>query len=245
LEKSTTDTIDTGWRKLIRVGGIAAWMQLGSVIAMTIVIAALGMRPETAEEAFAIFQSSKIVGLLRDDLFSLLIVALYLGTFAGIYAAFRKTRHQATVLFLTVLVFIGVTITFAKHSGFSLMTLSDRYAAATTDIERSQLIAAGEAVIASNIWNSTSAYISGILLQGTGILISVLMLRQEGFGKVMAIAGIIANAGDLTQHLLTPFAPSIASVVGMFGFPFYLVWFPLLGLNLLKLGRPPRETEAA
>ncbi|MBN1122855.1 MAG: DUF4386 family protein [Anaerolineae bacterium] len=244
MEQSRTETVDTGWRKMIRVGGISSWMQLGCVIGMTIALAALGMRPETAEEAFTIFQSSKLVGLLRDDLFSLLIVAFYLGTFTGIYAVYRKTSHQAYVTLLTVLVFITVILTFANHSAFSLMHLSDQYAAATSEAQRSQLIAAGEAVFASNIWYSTGAYIGGILLQGSGILISVLMLRHKGISKVTAIAGIIANAGDLAQHLLSPFAPSIAGTIGMFGFPFYLVWFPMLGLNLLKLGRTPKETEA-
>ena len=65
----------------------------------------------------------------------------------------------------------------------------------------------------------------------------VVMLRGKTFGKVTAYAGILANGFDLTQHLMHPFLPSIASILLMIGGPFYLLWFPLLGRDLFKLGR--------
>ena len=87
------------------------------------------------------------------------------------------------------------------------------------------------------MWNSTAGFIAGILLQGAGVLISVVMLRGKTFSKVTAYAGILANGFDLTQHLMRPFLPSIASILLMIGGPFYLLWFPLLGRDLFRLGR--------
>jgi hypothetical protein len=98
-------------------------------------------------------------------------------------------------------------------------------------------LAAGEAIIASDMWNSTGGYLAGILLQGAGILISVIMLRNNAFSKVAAYAGLLGNGFDLAQHMIHPFAPSISAILGMIAAPFYLVWFPMLGRDFLRLGR--------
>ncbi len=74
---------------------------------------------------------------------------------------------------------MAVTGCFATESTFSLLHLGDRYADAATDAQRAQFLAAGEAVIASDMWNSSSAYMAGILLQGAGVIISVIMLRSN------------------------------------------------------------------
>ena len=91
--------------------------------------------------------------------------------------------------------------------------------------------------MASDMWNSTAGFMAGILLRGAVVLISVIILRGKIFGKVTAYAGILANGFDLTQHLMHPSLPSIASILLMIGDPFYLLWFPLLGRDLSKLGR--------
>jgi hypothetical protein len=78
---------------------------------------------------------------------------------------------------------------------------------------------------------------SGILLQGGGVIISLVMLRSRDFSKVTAIAGLVGNALDLTQHLLHPFAPSVSATIQMLMGPFYLVWFPMLARDLFRLAR--------
>ena len=115
--------------------------------------------------------------------------------------------------------------------------LSDRYAAATTDVQRSQLLAAGEAIIASEMWNSTAGFMAGILLQGSGVFISIVMLRSKMFSKWTVYAGILANGFDLVQHIIHPFVPSISAIILMIAGPFYLIWLPLIGRDLLRLGQ--------
>ncbi|MBN1122854.1 MAG: hypothetical protein JXJ17_17390 [Anaerolineae bacterium] len=243
MEHSTEDTADSSWRALMRTGGIASFLQLGCILAIFVVFSMLGTKPVTAEEAFTLFQGGRLTGIIQNELFSLLIIGLCLFSFTGVYAAFRRSKDEGFAVLLTVLIFIAVTITFANQSTFSLMHLSDRYAAAATDIERSQLLAAGEAVIASDIWDSTGGYMVGILLQGAGVAMSLLMLRHSGFRKVTAYSGLIANALDLIQHLLHPFmaASTIPGTILMAAGPFYIVWYIMLGLDLLKLGRKSVE----
>lgn len=235
------ETANSSWKSLCKIGAAAALMQLACTLTIMIITFTLGQKPGTAEEYFTVFQNDRLTGLLRDDFSSLNIIALYLGTFPGLYAALRRV-NGVYAAFATALVFVGVTSCFATHSGFSMLHLSDQYAAATSAAQRSQLLAAGEAIVASDMWNSSGGYMAGILLQGAGVLISVVMLRSKDFSRVTAYAGLLANGFDLAQHILHPFTPSVSSTLLMIAGPFYLLWFPMLGRDLLRLGRGvPKE----
>ncbi len=219
-----------------KLGSISAWLQLLITLAIIVISLTLGTEPKTAQEYFSLYQNDRLTAFLRDDFSSLIVVALYLGLFPGLYLALRQVNRHAAG-FITALVWVGVTCCFANHSGFSLIHLSDQYAAAQDPAQKSQLLAAAEGVIAGNIWHSTGGYMTGILLQGGGVLISLLMLRSRHFSKVSAFAGLFANAFDLVQHVLHPFAPSLSGSIMLFAGPFYLVWFPMLAIDLARLGR--------
>ena len=74
-------------------------------------------------------------------------------------------------------------------------------------------------------------------MQGGGVIISLAMLRTKRFSKVTAIAGLLGNALDLTQHVLTPIVPSLASTIQILMGPFYLVWFPMLARDFFRLAK--------
>jgi hypothetical protein len=84
--------------------------------------------------------------------------------------------YAAYITLAILFTFVAVTTGFATHSGFSLIHLSDQYAAA-------------HPTPGNSMWNSSGAYMSGILLQGAGIIISVVMLCSKNFSKVTAYAG--------------------------------------------------------
>jgi hypothetical protein len=105
-----------------------------------------------------------------------------------------------------------------------------------------QLIAAGEAVIASDMWNSSGAYVGGILMQGGGVIISLVMLHSRDFSRVTAVSGLLGNSLDLAQHILHPFAPGLSATLQMFMGPFYIVWFAMLARDFFRLAR--RDTAA-
>jgi hypothetical protein len=244
MQRTTTQSavLRTDLRGLYTIGSVAALLQLASILALTIVTITLGPKPVSAEEYFAVFQQSRLQAVLRGDLLNLILIGLYLGTFPALYVALRPVSpvYAALAALFTIVVVTGA---FATESTFSLLYLGDRYIAASTAAQHAKLLAAGEAVIASDLWHSSAGYVGGILLQGAGIMISVIMLRSQDFGKVTAYAGLLGNALDLGQHVLHPFAPSVSSaIVSIMGL-FYLVWFPLLGRDLFRLGRrtPARE----
>ncbi len=235
IQNIDSTIIDKNLKSLYIIGGVAALLQLATLLAMAVVMATLGPKPTSAEEYFMIQQSSKLESVLRGDFLTLILIGLYLGTFPALYVALRRVSPIYTAL-AALFTFIVVALAFAGEPTFSLLDLGDQYAAATTDAMRAQFLAAGEALIASGVWHSSGAYMSGILLQGAGVMISIIMLRSQDFSKVTAYAGLVGNALDLTQHILHPFVPAISEIIQMVMGPFYMVWFPMLGRDLIRLG---------
>jgi hypothetical protein len=152
---------------------------------------ALGLRPANVQEYYALYQSDRLALLLRDDFTSLLLVALYLFTIPALYIALRRIDAAATAL-ASLFVLVAVVTCFATNSGFSMLYLSQQYAAAP----RRELLAAGEAVLAADMWHSSGAYLAGILMQGGGMFLSLVMLRSRDFAKATAYSGLLGNGLD-------------------------------------------------
>lgn len=225
-------------KTIYKVGAVAVLIQLATILLIMGISIALGLepRPETVPEFYAMYGESKLIGMLRDDFSSLILIAMYLGTTPALFFALRE-KNFTIVLISAIMMLAGTVGAFAVHAGFSMMHLSDLYAAATTDAQRAQLLAAGEAVLSSDMWNATAGYMGGILLQGPGVVLSILMLRRKDFSKVTAIAGLIGNALDMVQHLLHPFIPEIVGIIQPVMGVFYLAWYPLLARDFFRLAR--------
>lgn len=83
--------------------------------------------------------------------------------------------------------------------GLSMLPLGDRYAAATTVEARAQLLAAGETILATDMWHSTGAFVGGLLFQGAAVLVSVVMRRTRVFSRTTAWVGILTHGLDLVH----------------------------------------------
>ena len=230
-------------KSLYIIGGVAALLQLATLFAMAIVMATLGAKPTSAEGYFILQQSSELEMVLQGDFLTLILIGLYLGTFPALYAALRRVRPVYTAL-ATLFTLIAVPLAFGSESTFSLLHLGEQYAAATTEAQRAQFLAVGEAIIAADLWHNSGMYMAGMLLQGAGVMISVIMLRREDFRKVTAYAGLLGNGLDLFQHILHPVAPIIMDVIGPIMGIFYIVWFPMLAWDLFRLARGRSEKGA-
>jgi hypothetical protein len=224
------------WVRLCRLGGVAAWLQFLSLVAMMIIIPLVGGTPESIEATYVMLQEDGLAGILRLDIATIILLALFPVLTVGLYAALRQGR-QAYALLAMVLILTGTLLSLANESAFSMIYLSDQYAAATTAVQQKQVIAAGEAVMAGNMWHSSAGFLAGIFMQGGFVFISLVMLRSNGFSKVTAYSGILSNGLDLIHVPLALFAPDPAAIILGIGGIFYLVWFPLLGRDLYKIGR--------
>lgn len=231
------------WKYLFVAGGVAALLQLLCTLSTIVVVLVLGDEPTTAAGYFTMLQQNRLNGVLRMDFGSLFNVLLFSVTSFAVYAALRGS-HDLYAAFATALVFLGVTIGVANHAGLSLIYLSDQYALATTAAERTWLLAAATAVIATNWWHSTSGVLAGIFLQGGMVLLSLMMLRGRFFSRTTAYTGLLANGFDLVHVVVGLVLPALGLGLLWISGPFYLVWFAVLGRDLLRLSRTaPQEVH--
>jgi hypothetical protein len=224
-----------GWSALCRTGGIAAFLFIAYSLGMMIQLVVLGSQPATATEAFNLLQNHRAIALLRLDLPTVVIMPLYYLVFLGLYAALKGTsRAKATVAI--ALGFPGMTLLLATPTALSMVSLSDKYAAATSNEVRAQLLAAGEAIMATDIWHGTGAILGGALVQCGLVIISVAMLRGGVFGIATAWLGIVMHALDLAHIVFGLFLPPVGVILMALAGPLYPIWFFLIGRRLFQLG---------
>lgn len=223
------------WIGVCRAAGIAAFIFLIYCLATIVQMTVLGGPPASATEAFHLLQQNKAVGLLRLDFPTVLVLPLYYLLFFGLFAALKDTNRTHAAI-ATVMVFIGVTLVLAMPTALPLMALSDKYAAATNDAMKAHFLAAGQAVLATDIWHGTGAYMGGLFVQTGAVWISVVMLRGV-FSKVTAYSGIVTHGLDLVHVLFAPFLPKVAAIFMIVAGLGYPVWLFLVGRRLLQLGR--------
>ncbi len=219
---------------LCQAGGVAALILIVYSLATMVQLVVLGAQPATAAETFSLLRDHRIVGLLRLDLPTVFAMPLYYLLFLGLFAALRRT-DRANAMLSTALAFVGVTLVLATPTPLSMLSLSEKYAAATTDATRIQLLSAGEALLASDIWHGTGAIMGGILLQSGALLISVVMLRGGVFSRTTAYVGIVMHGLDLAHIVFGLFLPVAGVVFLAIAGPVYPIWLFLVGRRLLQL----------
>jgi len=136
------------------------------------------------------------------------------------------------------LAFVGIAANFATSKLFSLLTLSDLYAAATTTAQKSQFLAVGQATLAVGALGGIGGSVEGgIPLAIAGLIISVIMLRSNILGRaaVMWDPGKWDRIGDVLQCGLGP-SHGRFPFFGVF-FLLSVIWFVLIGLRLIQISR--------
>jgi hypothetical protein len=219
---------DSHWHWLYRIGGAAAVFMV-VYIPITIVLYIASPPPETVIEYFALFQSNRLLGLLGMDLLYLLGNVVAIPMYLAFYIALRRASESA-MLIATTLGLVAVVALFAARPAFDMLYLSDQYAAATTDAQRATFLAAGEAMLA--IFNGTAFQLHYVLGSISLLMISVVMLQSEIFGKATAYVGIVASATGLGLYVPTiGVAISILSVMGLW------IWYILIARRFFQLGQ--------
>jgi hypothetical protein len=226
----------SSWRGLCRIGGVAAWLLMAYSLLTIVQLLVLGGQPATAAEAFSLIQQNRMVALLRLDLPTVLALPLYYLVFLGLFGALHREDLPEMIL-ATTLAFVGVTLVLATPMSLSMVQLSDRYAAAGTEEARSQLLGAGEAIMAADMWHATGAFVGSILLQAGAVLVSVAMLRTRVFSRTTAYVGLVTHGLDLLHAVAIPFLPWVGFFLMVVAGPLYLAWFPLIGRRLIALSR--------
>jgi hypothetical protein len=241
MDTASTETVDLTWNGLYRAGGAAA-LVAGVIFRrnLSAELSLLGVRaPGSVGDWFGLLQSNRLLGLTLLNVFDVVDYALVGLMFLALWAALRRAGKSAPAV-AAACGLAGVAVYFASNTAFSMLSLSGQYASATTDAQRSLLLAAGQAMLAIN--EGSGAYLSLLLLAIAGLLFSIVMLRSGLFGRGTAYVGILASALDLAYCTVLAFVPAIdGDLIAICTLPaaglLLMIWHILIGLRLLRLGR--------
>jgi hypothetical protein len=125
---------------------------------------------------------------------------------------------------------IGAVLLVPARPILELFHLSNSYAVAATESEKSQILAAGTTLLAQ--FDGIGWYMN-TLLGGLSLLASsFLMLRSDLFSKATAYVGIATNL------ILCAFVVPPLSILMLFlSLPGYMVWYFLLARRFFQLGQ--------
>ncbi len=232
------ETADSAYKNLYKLGGAAAWivvaLTLGEIIGFTFY-----PQPSTVSDWFTLFQSNKIIGLFGFWGLEIPMYAMFIMVFLALYIVLRKTNPGLMAIALAFAL-LGIGIFFATNNPFSMLSLSNQYAAATTDAQRSTLLAAGQAVLANTGQRAVGGFNVGLLLVSVaGLIVSSIMFQSQTFSRTTAYVGILAHALSLADCLRQALTSSeiITLLVILPSALLLMTWYVLVGRRLYRLGQ--------
>jgi hypothetical protein len=196
--------------------------------------------PSTPESWFALFQRSTFLGLMflnALDVFSIAILGLM---FLALYVALRQ-GNPSLLLVAAFFAFLGIAVFVSARAELvtAAISLSDQYAAATTEAQRSQLLAAWQAI--GSITRATPETIGFLFIALGSLIISVMMRHSDAFGKGVAILGILGFILTVANDLSIVTNLSAAAILLPINGLIWLIWWGLVSFKLLRLGRSTRR----
>ncbi len=243
MNMNNVRTSNPNWNTLYKIGGIAA---LISVIVMLSEIfitllpggGATGPDTNTVFDWFVLFQNNPLMGLRNLGLINMIATTLGIPVIFALYIAHRNVDHGYAALSV-ILSIVGTTIYLANNTAFPMLTLSGKYAAATTDTGRMMLAAAGEALLAQAESHTPGTFVGFFYAEISSILISIVMLRNQIFSKLTAIAGILGFGLLFIFEVLSSFVPplfNVAMIFAVIGGLSSITWYALISRRLIQLG---------
>lgn len=228
MRKAQFDQDDSRWQWLYRLGGAAALIT-AIFIPLQVVIFIAWPPPTTAQGYFTVFQSNPLIGLLNLDL--LLVIDQILGVviLVALYVVLRRTSEAWMAVALALGLIVAASF-ITSNTAFNLLTLSNQYAAATTEAQRGIYLAAGEAMLA--IYTGTAFQVFYLLGAVVGTIIAVVMLRSDLFSKTTAYMGILANVISLGLYV-----PVVGIYISIFSVLFLEIFYILVARRFFQLGR--------
>jgi hypothetical protein len=227
-DRSQAQTVALSWASLYKLAGASALFQVAIVVIQLIVFMIAPPPLEgTALEWFNLFQENPIVGLIDFEFLMVLYVILCIPIALALFIVLRPINPSWTTIYL-VLSILGVMFFIAARPAFEMLYLSRAYAAAQTDVQRSMLLAAGEAQVAA--FHGTAFYINYILGSLTGLIISLVMLQTNMFSRATAYVRIASSICDFGLFL-----PVFGMFISILSVLFLAIWNIMIARRLFQL----------
>jgi hypothetical protein len=230
-------TTDSNWKSLYKAGGSSALI-IGTLLLIEMIAYIATAAPSMTDAAgwFGMLHNNRFIGLVDFGILELYALVLFVPMFLALYTALRRTSESYMAI-AAVLTIVGIAVNFATSKLFSLLTLSDLYAAATNVEVKSQFLAAGRATLAVGALGGIGGSVEGgIPLAVAGLIISVIMLRSNLLGRTVGYFGLLANGVGMVMYFNAALAPAMSGSPFFAAFFFLsVIWYFLVGRKLLQV----------
>ncbi len=244
MEMTDIQKTAANWKNIYRLGAVVALLSvLFALLEILITFIPGGERvsPEllTVPLLFERFQANPLLELRNLGLINIFLTTFGLILSLALFAAHRKINPGGAGLALIISA-IGGAVFFATNRSFSMLALSNRYAAATDEFQRAALVAAGEAMLAVGESHTPGTFLAFSLSLIASLLMAWVMLRGRVFSRAAAYVGMVAFAFLLVFEILSDFIPALfeaAMIFAMIGGIASIVWYIMVARRLLQLAK--------
>jgi hypothetical protein len=220
----------SSWRTLYRAAGAAALIT-AVLIPIQIAVFIAYPFPDTVAGWFRLLQDNPLAGLVDLDLLLVVDNVLLVVIALAVYVALRRASPSVTTM-ATGLWLLAIVMVIAANPAVQMLTLSDQFAVATTEAQRSSALAAGQALLAG--WEGTAFQVGYVVGQLAGIMLGMVMLRGNLFGRAVPYALILGNVVGFGYYL-----PTVGLAVSACSGVVLWAWYVLVARRLFQLGRSP------
>jgi len=192
--------------------------------------------PITSEDWFKLISRDPLVGLLLLDFFD---IVNYLLVGIVFYALnFRIGHHQKKIsTFSLGIGIIGILIYIFSNSAVRMAIFSLQFSTANEET-KTELIRAGESILRIDSLG-IGVNLGLLLVLTSGLIFSILMLKDSAFRKATPIFGLLANGIGLLYFPILFLAPNLIWLPPTIEGVFRIVWNFLMSMDFMKLGRKP------
>lgn len=177
------------WKSLYKIAGFAAIVML-IIIPIQIAVFIITPIPDSIENWFSLFHNNWLLGLIHQDMLYIMNNILVAVMYLAFYFALRP-KNESLMTAALLLGLMGISAYLASNKSFELLNISNLYYAASTEAQKSMLLAAGQALLSG--WQGTAFLVYYILNGITLILISYVMLKSTVFSRKTAVIGLISG----------------------------------------------------
>ncbi|HAM62774.1 MAG: hypothetical protein A2Y20_10700 [Firmicutes bacterium GWF2_51_9] len=146
--------------------------------------------PTTVLGFFDLYAKSSLLGLLSLDFLYLINNVLIIPLYLAIYASLKPKLASVTTLAL-LLGLVGIAVYYPSNPAFEFISLSMKFAQATSEVQRVSLLSAGDVLLAGYVGTAFNTYY--VLNAFTLIVFSLAMKRSGYYSKSTSTVGLISG----------------------------------------------------
>lgn len=173
-------------------------------------------------------QGNPLAGLLNLDFALEIGLVLSIPLYLALYVALKQNSRSLMVI-ATSVALLGTLMHLLSNTAWEMLMLSEAYAAATTDVQRTIYLAAGEATLST--YYGMVFQVSYILGYLAYIMIGIVMRQGKLFGRATANLGILTGIAGFGFYL-----PKIGLLLSILVVLLIGIWNVMVGRRLFQLG---------